>query len=86
MLHARRLILRSDEFRFQVATARAHKLLGRDPASPARRALDLLEADRTPQFPRHPTVRRIDADEQTIRSLHGLARTHPSRAPLEEEA
>ena len=46
--------------------------LGQDPGPPARRALDLLDSDQ-PKFPRHPAVRRIHANEQTIRELRDLA-------------
>jgi hypothetical protein len=68
-----RIKFNSDLFRYHVATARACQQLGQDPGPPARRALDLLENDQ-PQLPRHPTVGRIHASEQTIRELHELVR------------
>ena len=61
-----RIKFNSDLFRYHLATARACQRLGQDPAPPARRALDLLKSDQ-PQLPRHPTVGRIQASEQTIR-------------------
>lgn len=67
-----RIKFNSDLFRYLVATARACRRLGEDPAPPARRALGLLENDQ-PTFPRHPTVGRIHADEQTVRELRDLA-------------
>lgn len=60
-------------FRYLVAAVRTRRRLGQDPGPPARRALDLLENDQ-PKFPRHPTVGRIHASEQTIRELRDLAR------------
>lgn len=59
-------------FRYLLATAWACRQLGQDPGPPARRALDLLDSDQ-PKFPRHPAVRRIHANEQTIRELRDLA-------------
>lgn len=69
-----RIRFNSDLFRYLVATARARQRLGQDQAGPARRALDLLENDKS-AFPRHPDVGRVDADGQTVRELHGLAGT-----------
>lgn len=67
-----RIKFNSQLFRYLVATARTRQRLGEDPAPPAQRALDLLENDQ-PRFPRHPTVGRIHADEQTIHELRDLA-------------
>lgn len=67
-----RIKFNSQLFRYLVATARTRQRLGEDPAPPARRALDLLENDQ-PRFPRHPTVGRIHADEQTVHELRDLA-------------
>jgi hypothetical protein len=68
-----RVKFNSDLFRYHVVAARTCQRLGQDPRPPARRALDLLENDQ-PQLPRHPTVGRIHASEQTVRELHELAR------------
>ena len=68
-----RIKFNSDLFRYYVVTARTSQRLGQDPRPPARRALDLLENDQ-PQLPRHPTVGRIHASEQTVRELRELTR------------
>jgi hypothetical protein len=68
-----RIKFHSQLFRYLVATARACRALGQDPATPARRALDLLDNDQ-PRFPRNADVGRIHASEQTVRELHDLAR------------
>jgi hypothetical protein len=74
-----RIEFNSQLFRYLVATARARRALGQDPASPARRALDLLDDDQ-PTFPRHPDVGRVQASAQTVRELHDLAHDAPGDA------
>ena len=74
-----RIKFNSQLFRYLAATARARRALGQDPASPARRALDLLEDDQ-PAFPRHPDVGRVHASAQTVRELRELARDAPGDA------
>jgi hypothetical protein len=71
-----RIKFNSQLFRYLVATARARRALGQDPAPPARRALDLLEDDK-PTIPRHPDVGRVHASAQTVRELHDLAHDAP---------
>jgi hypothetical protein len=68
-----RLRLDSDVFRYNLAVARTYQRLGQDPAPAACRALDLLEKD-SPQFPRHPTVGRVQADEHIMQELRGLSK------------
>lgn len=70
----RRLVFRSQAFRYYVASARLARKLGHDPGPAASAALDLIAADRDgPQLPRHPDVGRIQTSEQTIRELREMA-------------
>jgi hypothetical protein len=78
--HAERagLTMRSDAWEWCVSRARLAAARGDgDAASYAARALELLAQD-GPQFPRHPDVGIIQADDATADEMRALAHEGPS--------
>jgi tetratricopeptide (TPR) repeat protein len=59
-------------FRIHVAHARVDTKLGRDPRDAASRALAIAEMDE-PQFPRHPDVGLVEADDATLSEMRAFA-------------
>ena len=56
-------------FRYHLACARLAEAIGADAGAHARSALDVLDADRSPQLPRHKDVGRVTTDAATIEWL-----------------
>ena len=60
---------RGELFRYHVARARLAEAVGTDAGAHARSALEVLDADRSPQLPRHKDVGRVTTDAATIEWL-----------------